>query len=79
VAIDMSPAHISVVWSNLPQSVVVFHHFHVINLYNDHLISTGTLEGTSNKIKIIKHQAYGFRDHELFNSKSWLFTKPSTL
>jgi transposase len=30
----------------------------------DHPISTGPLEGTNNKIKTMKRQAYGFRDHE---------------
>ena len=29
-------------------------------------ISTGPLEGTNNKIKTMKRQAYGFRDHEFF-------------
>ncbi len=32
-------------------------------------ISTGPLEGTNNKIKTMKHQAYGFRDHEFFRLK----------
>jgi transposase len=32
----------------------------------DHPISTGPLEGTNNKIKTMKRQAYGFRDHEFF-------------
>jgi hypothetical protein len=30
------------------------------------LSSTGPLEGTNNKIKTKKRQAYGFRDHEFF-------------
>jgi transposase len=30
----------------------------------DHPISTGPLEGTNNKIKTMKRQAYGFRDQE---------------
>ena len=34
--------------------------------YFDHRISTGPLEGTNNKIKTMKHQAYGFRDNEFF-------------
>jgi transposase len=29
-------------------------------------ISTGPLEGTNNKIKTMKRQAYGFRDKEFF-------------
>lgn len=35
----------------------------------DHPISTGPLEGTNNKIKTMKRQAYGFRDHEFFKLK----------
>lgn len=32
-------------------------------------ISTAPLEGTNNKIKTMKRQAYGFRDHEFFKLK----------
>jgi transposase len=35
----------------------------------DHPISTGPLEGTNNKIKTMKRQAYGFRDTEFFMLK----------
>ncbi len=35
----------------------------------DHPISTGRLEGTNNKIKTLKRQAYGYRDHEFFRLK----------
>ena len=31
-----------------------------------HRISTGPLEGLNNKIKVLKRQAYGFRDMEYF-------------
>jgi transposase len=37
--------------------------------YYDFRISTGPLEGTNNKIKTMKRQAYGFRDHEFFKLK----------
>lgn len=37
--------------------------------YYDYSISTGPLEGTNNKIKTMKRQAYGFRDHEFFKLK----------
>ena len=37
--------------------------------YYDHPISTGPLEGTNNKIKTMKRQAYGFRDREFFKLK----------
>jgi transposase len=40
----------------------------VLNYY-DYRISTGPLEGTNNKIKTMKRQAYGFRDHEFFKLK----------
>jgi transposase len=35
----------------------------------DFPISTGPLEGTNNKIKTMKRQAYGFRDMEFFTLK----------
>jgi transposase len=35
----------------------------------DYPISTGPLEGTNNKIKTMKRQAYGFRDQEFFRLK----------
>jgi len=34
--------------------------------YFAHRISTGPLEGLNNKIKVLKRQAYGFRDNEYF-------------
>ena len=37
--------------------------------YYDFRISTGPLEGTNNKIKTMKRQAYGFRDYEFFKLK----------
>jgi len=37
--------------------------------YYDFPLSTGPLEGTNNKIKTMKRQAYGFRDHEFFKLK----------
>jgi transposase len=37
--------------------------------YYDFPISTGPLEGTNNKIKTMKRQAYGFRDMEFFKLK----------
>jgi len=37
--------------------------------YYDFFISTGPLEGTNNKIKTMKRQAYGFRDMEFFKLK----------
>jgi transposase len=37
--------------------------------YYDVMISSGPLEGTNNKIKTMKRQAYGFRDKEFFKLK----------
>jgi transposase len=37
--------------------------------YYEYPISTGPLEGTNNKIKTMKRQAYGFRDNEFFKLK----------
>ena len=37
--------------------------------YYDFRISSGPLEGTNNKIKTMKRQAYGFRDLEFFKLK----------
>ena len=37
--------------------------------YYDYKISTGPLEGTNNKIKTMKRQAYGFRDSQFFKLK----------
>jgi transposase len=37
--------------------------------FYDYRISTGPLEGVNNKIKTMKRQAYGFRDHEFFKLK----------
>ena len=37
VAIDMSPAYIEAVQTNLPDAVIIFDHFHIIKLMNDKL------------------------------------------
>jgi transposase len=37
--------------------------------YYDYPISTGPLEGTNNKIQLMKRQAYGFRDQAFFKLK----------
>jgi transposase len=38
-------------------------------VYYEYPTSTVPLEGTNNKIKTMKRQAYGFRDHEFFKLK----------
>lgn len=40
----------------------IFNYFH-------HRISTGPIEGTNNKIKVLKRKMYGFRDYEFFKLK----------
>ena len=35
--------------------------------YYDGMITSGPMEGTNNKIKTMKRQAYGFRDRRIFN------------
>jgi len=37
--------------------------------YYDYPISTGPLEGTNTKIRVLQHQAYGFRDTQFFKLK----------
>jgi len=44
-------------------------HARGILAWYDHPISTGPLEGTNNKIKTMKRQAYGFRDPEFLRLK----------
>lgn len=44
-------------------------HAHGILAWYDYPISTGPLEGTNNKIKTMKRQAYGFRDTKFFKLK----------
>jgi len=45
-----------------------FHAWGILAYY-DYPISTGPLEGTNNKIKTMKRQAYGFRDPEFLKLK----------
>ena len=40
----------------------------ILNYY-DYPISTGPLEGTNTKIKLLQRRAYGYRDHEFFKLK----------
>jgi transposase len=44
-------------------------HWKGILAFYDYPISTGPLEGTNNKIKTMKRQAYGFRDQDFFKLK----------
>ena len=47
---------------------LMLHREGILNYY-EYPISTGPLEGTNNKIKTMKRQAYGFRDHAFFKLK----------
>lgn len=44
------------------------HRNQILNYY-DYRISTGPLEGTNTKIRVLQRQAYGFRDKEFFKLK----------
>jgi transposase len=44
------------------------HRTGLLNWY-DHPISTGPLEGTNTKIRVLQRQAYGFRDQQFFKLK----------
>lgn len=44
-------------------------HRNAILAYYDYRISTGPLEGTNTKIRVMQRQAYGFRDMEFFKLK----------
>jgi transposase len=50
------------------------HHSGLLNYY-DYPISSGPLEGTNNKIKTMKRQAYGYRDQEFFQLKIYALHK----
>ena len=44
---------------------IAAHRVGILNYFN-HRITTGPVEGINNKIKVLKRQAYGFRDMEYF-------------
>jgi transposase len=44
---------------------LVAHRTGILNFFR-HRITTGPVEGINNKIKVLKRQAYGFRDLEYF-------------
>nr|WP_245577182.1 transposase [Maridesulfovibrio zosterae] len=54
------------------------HNFGILAWY-DHPFSLKPIEGTNNKIKTMKRQAYGYRDLEFFKLKIMAFMKRSTL
>ena len=46
-------------------NTIAAYKFGILNWY-DHPVSSGRLEGTNNKIKVLKRMAYGYRDLEFF-------------
>jgi len=44
----------------------LLHHFEGLLSYFEHGIDNGKAEGINNKIKVLKRQAYGYRDQEYF-------------
>ncbi len=70
--------------SNIPMlkkfaKTLALHKIRILAYY-DYAISTGPLEGTNNKIKTMKRQAYGYRDFEFFKLKLFdLHTKKYAL
>jgi transposase len=53
---------------------LVIHRQGLLNWYH-HPISTGPLEGTNTKIKLLQRQAYGYRDMEFFRLKIYALHK----
>jgi transposase len=47
--------------------------------YFQHRISTGPLEGLNNKLKVLKRQAYGFRDNEYFKLRLYFLHKSNAV
>ena len=66
VAIDMSPAYISAVISNLPNAKIVFDHFHVIKLYNEKL---------SNLRRDLYHDIKNILQKQVLKGTRWLLLK----
>ena len=66
VAIDMSPSYIAAVLDNLPESTIVFDHFHVIKLFNDKLSERG---------RAIHRDAEGPLQKKVLKGTRWLLLK----
>jgi transposase len=66
VAIDMSPAYIAAVLENLPQSAIVFDHFHVIKYFNDKL---------SDFRRSLYSQLEGVYEKQVLKGTRWLLLK----
>jgi transposase len=68
VAIDMSPSYIAAVLENLPESTIVFDHFHVIKLFNDKL---------SELRRAIYREAKDQLQKDILKGTRWLLLKNS--
>ena len=66
VAIDMSPAYIASLLENLPETPIVFDHFHVIKLYNNKL---------SDLRRDIHREAEGPLQQKVLKGTRWLLLK----
>ena len=66
IAIDMSPAYISAVRTNLPEATIVFDHFHVIKYFNDKL---------SNLRRELYRETTELLDKQVLKGTRWLLLK----
>jgi len=66
IAIDMSPAYIEAVSTHLPETAIVFDHFHVIKLFNDKL---------SKLRRELYREATDSLDKEVLKGTMWLLLK----
>jgi transposase len=66
VAIDMSPAYISAIMKNLPDSKIVFDHFHVIKMFNDKL---------SELRRQLYHEVNDILQKDVIKGTRWLLLK----
>jgi transposase len=51
---------------------------HGLLAYFEHRITSGPIEGTNNKIKVLKRQAYGFRDMAYFKLRLYFLHRANT-
>jgi transposase len=65
-AIDMSPAYIAALQSNLPQAVIVFDHFHIVKQYNEML---------SNFRRWLYHKVEDESQRQVLKGSRWLLLK----
>jgi transposase len=66
VAMDMSPAFIDAVMTNLPQALIVFDRFHVMKLYNDKL---------SDLRRRVHNEAVDLMQKRVIKGNRWLLLK----